>query len=139
MDKDVAIRAEDKNFLYAQSHQNDPLGCAIAKEVINILQEDNLIGKANLLSDRFINELRRIKENNSIIKEVRGRGLMIAVQLHREGIVTTVFREMMKRGYFIGVNPMVNILRFYPPLIIKEKDVLNMCTELELVLRNYSL
>lgn len=138
MEKDVASQAEDKNFLYAQSHQNDPLGCAVAKEVINILEEDNLILKSNLLSDRFINELRRIKENNTIIKDVRGRGLMIAVELYKDGIVTTVFREMMERGYFIGVNPLANILRFYPPLIIKEKDVFDMCVELESVLQCFN-
>lgn len=138
MDKKIATKAEDKNFLYAQSHQNDPLGCAVAKEVINILEEENLIDKSNVLAEIFINELRRIKENNSIVKAVRGRGLMIAMELHKEDIVTKIFKEMMKRGYFIGITPSANALRFYPPLIVEEKDIINMCLELELVLREYS-
>ncbi len=73
---------ESKPIKYAQSHQNDPLGASVAREVFRIIKDENLIKRSQRLGTYFLNELKRIAKQNSIIKEVRGRGLMIAVEFN---------------------------------------------------------
>ncbi|NIS15912.1 MAG: aminotransferase class III-fold pyridoxal phosphate-dependent enzyme, partial [candidate division Zixibacteria bacterium] len=68
------------SFYYYQSHQNDPLGCAVARAVINILQEEKIIEKSNTVADYFFDKLQELKQKYSIIQEIRGRGLMFAIE-----------------------------------------------------------
>ena len=70
-----------KQINYAQSHQNDPLGAAIVLEVIRIIKEDGLIEQSKNISKNLISGLEDIKVRTNKIKAIRGRGLMVAVDL----------------------------------------------------------
>lgn len=133
MSKEIANKVEMKNFIYAQSHQNDPLGCVIANEVINILKEDNLIDRSKNIGEFFINQLNEIKNTTSIIKDVRGRGLMLAIELNIKNVTNIISKKMLEKGYFIGTA--LDVLRFYPALTISKNDILDMCKALKDVLR----
>lgn len=135
MSKETANEIEMKNFHYAQSHQNDPLGCVIANEVINIIKEDNMIAYSANIGEFFINQLKDIQNSSSIIKEVRGRGLMLAMELNIKNITEIVCEKMLERGYFIGTTAACNVLRFYPALTISKNDILSMCEALKDVLK----
>jgi acetylornithine/N-succinyldiaminopimelate aminotransferase len=137
MDALVARILENNDFLYTQSHQNDPLGCAVAGEVIKILEETTLIKQSEILGDLLLEELTNALSNRPQVKEIRGRGLMVGVELHREGIVEEISAKMLNGGYFIGITPSANVLRFYPPLIIEEKMIEPMCTLLGEIIGDY--
>ncbi|MCK5220467.1 MAG: aminotransferase class III-fold pyridoxal phosphate-dependent enzyme, partial [Candidatus Aminicenantes bacterium] len=66
--------AADSGFKYMQSHQNDPLGASIVKEVINIIDSGDLIAEAERKGELFLQQLTDLKED-AIITGVRGRGL----------------------------------------------------------------
>lgn len=126
MSRNVTERLEAGEFRYAQSHQNDPLGCAVAREVIHVLREDGLIERSNRVGVYFLQELNRLGEWYAVVKEARGRGLMIALEFdsRREGFsVARLYRELLDRGFIVGYHPAANLLRFQPPLIIGEQDI----------------
>ena len=124
--QDVADRLEKSDFQYAQSHQNDPLGCAIAREVIKVIREDDLVKQSKKTGFLFLHELKRLEIQYGIIKEIRGRGLMLAMEFrsdYERFSLNSVFDELIKKGFIVGYKPQANLFRFYPALTIKEKDI----------------
>jgi len=127
----VATLVEEKKFMYVQSHQNDPLGCVIANEVIQIMKEDNIISRSKKLGIFFVNALQELKNNFPIIKEVRGQGLMLAIELIPNYSSDLIANKMLEKGFFIGNTSSSNTLRFFPPLTTSEETILKMCRALE--------
>lgn len=114
------------SFQYHQSHQNDPLGCAVAKEVITIMKEENLVERSNQLGNYFLDRLLQLKKKNSSIKEVRGRGLMIAIEFQEtiaHAIMDTMYQQLIQQGFIIARRPGLNVFRIDPPLIIQKDDI----------------
>jgi acetylornithine/succinyldiaminopimelate/putrescine aminotransferase len=75
----------------------------------------------------------RLKEKFPFIQEVRGKGLILGMELKMEG--GAIVLEMMKKGILINCT-MGNVLRFLPPLIVTEKEVDQVVQALEEVLEN---
>jgi acetylornithine/N-succinyldiaminopimelate aminotransferase len=139
MARDVAQKLGDSGFHYAQSHQNDPLGCAVAREVVAVMREEGLVERSERVGAHFLHELARISERHDAVKEVRGRGLMIAMELEgRSGgpSATSVYGELLERGFIVGCKPAANLLRFYPPLTIGEEDIAGLVESLDSVCLN---
>jgi acetylornithine aminotransferase len=137
MTREVAERLEDSPFHYAQSHQNDPLACAIAKEVIAVVREEGLVERSDRVGARFLRKLERVGQRHGVVKEVRGRGLMMAMEFgsHDGGFsLDSLYRELMERGFLVGYKPVANLLRFYPALIIGEGDIAPFLENLDRVL-----
>ena len=109
-------------FRYAQSHQNDPLGCAIGLEVINYIEENGLIDKGNKTGEYFKVQLERIAEKHrGKVKEVRARGLMLALEFTGHVNGEAINNQLFESGFITGFK--LNTLRFLPPLIITENDI----------------
>jgi acetylornithine/N-succinyldiaminopimelate aminotransferase len=125
MRSDIAEKMEDSGFHYAQSHQNDPLGCSIAKEVIAILREEHWIEKGDELGAYFLEGLKRLGEKHAVVKEARGRDMPIGLELHRHEKLTAeaVYRMLLERGFLAGYYPAGNMLRFDPALTIDRRDI----------------
>lgn len=134
MRKEIASKVEKNNFAYAQSHQNDPLGCRVANEVIKIMKEDNLVDRAKDIGEFFLDQLKKLKNSCGVIKDVRGRGLMLAIELNIENSTEQICEMMLEKGFFIGTTSISNVLRFYPALTISREDILSMCEALKHVL-----
>jgi acetylornithine/N-succinyldiaminopimelate aminotransferase len=137
MKQEIARQLEKSGFRYVQSHQNDPLGCAIAGQVIKTIQEDGLVHRSEKLGRRLIRDLQKLKDEFPLIQQVRGRGLMAAVEFAKtNGIPTaeSVANEMLKNGFILGFSPDANLIRFLPPLTIEESEIDNMVEVLCLVL-----
>ena len=131
---DVARRLEDSSFHYAQSHQNDPLGCAVAREVITVLREDALVERSARVGTYLLQELQRLRERHDVVKDVRGRGLMIALEFRDDDKVsfaTLTYRRLLEHGFLVGCKPAFNTLRFYPPLTIGKDDIARLLEELD--------
>ncbi len=106
-------------FKYAQSHQNDPLGAAIVRQVIQEIKEDDLILKAREKGAVFLAMLKSLVDNKSILK-VRARGLMFALDIVDEHVGNEIFKELLKEGYIICNRNA--LFRIDPPLTIDEAE-----------------
>ena len=111
---------------YGQSHQNDPLGAAVARQVVRVIQEDGLIERGRRTGALLLAGLEGIKERTHSIKEIRARGLMLAIELHDDAETSFTawsHRELARRGYLLDRRPHVNVLRLDPSLTIEQADI----------------
>jgi acetylornithine aminotransferase len=132
MNNKMAVEFEKSNIIYAQSHMNDPLGCAIAKKVIEIIRRDNLIQKSMEMGDELLEGLSKLKNKHPCIKEIRGRGLMIAVEFHLDTInLEEIHKNLFVSGYIVGMHLLANSLRVYPPITINPSVIESFLTTLD--------
>jgi acetylornithine aminotransferase len=132
----VAERLGTTGFHYAQSHQNDPLGCAVARVVIAVLREEGLVERSAATGAYMLAVLQRLAERHSQIVEVRGRGLMIGVEFEESAspAVMALYRALLKQGFLAGCKPVASLLRFYPPLVLTREQVDRFLKSLEQIL-----
>lgn len=131
MNRQTIHELEATSFKYMQSHQNDPLGAAVVKEVIAVIQDESLIEHAAVNGNVFLDALRAL-ENQAAVRAVRGRGLMFAVDLRDISTSSEVFRALLEKGYI--VCPRGATLRIDPPLTIDRDEFLSFVHALEEVL-----
>ncbi len=126
MTRAIGARLERERFHYAQSHQDDPLGCVIAKTVIDTLRRKSLIERGARMGKVLLDGLRSVARSHTAVTDVRGRGLMVVLEVDGTGkkdVVTPLFRRLLDRGFLVGCKPAASLLRFYPPLVISEDDI----------------
>ncbi|MDH3799642.1 MAG: aminotransferase class III-fold pyridoxal phosphate-dependent enzyme, partial [Desulfobacterales bacterium] len=126
MTPEIIEHLNNKSFYYYQSHQNDPLGCAVARAVIKILQEEKIIEKSKTAADYFFDKLQDLKQKYSIIQEIRGRGLMFAIEFKdtlEDELLSDLYVQCIKRGFILAKRPGLNVFRLDPPLIIQKEDI----------------
>ncbi len=99
----------------------NPLGCAVAREALKVLVEENLIENAQVQGDYFQKRLKEIKSPH--VKEVRGKGLMIGVELVPEAKGARRFCEALRDKGVLCKETHENVIRFAPPLIIQQKEI----------------
>ncbi len=121
----VAEALEARGFHYAQSHQNDPLGCAVAREVITVLREDKWIEQGNVLGTYFLDGLKTLQKKYAVLKEARGRGMLLALEFHpHESIsVAWAYHALMEKGLLVRHYNEGRILRFDPSLNIEKESI----------------
>ena len=114
----------------------NPLACAAAIAVLDEIDENKLVAKAKSLGNFFKVNLENCKTDSGKIKEIRGIGLMIGIEL--DGCNAQKVKLMlMEKGYL--VNSIGNsVIRILPPLIIEEPEIKKFCDDLNSILKNYS-
>ena len=119
---------------HASTFGGNPLVCAASIATVEALLEDGLIlDQCNRMSRYLFERLNQLKDEfQGKVIDVRGKGLLIAMELMREGVPYVL--ACMDRGVLIGLAGAGNILRFTPPLIVEEKDIDHMIDVLEDVL-----
>lgn len=97
-----------------------PLACAAATAVIRTINEENLVANAATMGDYLMSRLRDLAKTTPVLKEVRGRGLMVATEL---GVPSgPVVAACLARGLLVNsVRP--TAVRFVPPLIVTRQDI----------------
>jgi ornithine--oxo-acid transaminase len=99
----------------------NPLACAVARAAVKVLVEEGMIENAARQGDYFQDALRGIRSN--IVKEVRGRGLMLAIELHPDaGGADRLCKALKTRGILVK-DTKVDTMRIAPPLIITRDQV----------------
>ena len=138
MSSDCAAKLENRGFRYAQSHQNDPLGCSVAREVISILREGNWVERGNTVGAYFLEGLRHLQEKYDVVKDARGRGMLLALEFHPHETVSAswVYHTLLEEGFLVGCYPAGNILRFDPSLTIENEDIKQLLVCLNSILRS---
>lgn len=96
------------------------ISCAAANATIDYIMEKNLMQNAMEAGNYFMQKLEMLKNRHRKIKEVRGMGLMVGVEL--KGSADEVAKICMGKGLLVNVID-GRILRFLPPLIISRKEV----------------
>jgi len=99
----------------------NPLACAVARRAIEILERDRLAERAAALGDRFRARLAAMR--SPIVREVRGRGLLIGIELEADaGPAKDYCKRLMHEGVLCK-DTVERVLRVAPPLIVDERDL----------------
>jgi len=99
----------------------NPLGAAIAREALKVLIEEKLIDNSFELGKYFREKLSEIMSKH--VKEIRGKGLFIGVELKPEAKGARRFCEALKDKGILCKETHENVIRFAPPLIITKEDI----------------
>lgn len=99
----------------------NPLACAVSRMALKVLVEEGMIENARIMGDRFMNGLRGF--NHAAIKDVRGRGLMMAIELHEDAGGARRFTEALMRRGLLCKETHTHTIRFAPPLVIAAPEV----------------
>ncbi|MBT5632312.1 MAG: aspartate aminotransferase family protein [Nitrospina sp.] len=103
---------------HAATFGGNPLACSAALASLQVLTGKNFLSKANETANYFLKRLKEI--DNPVIKEARGTGMFLALELKKPG--NEIVIDCMKQGFLINCIQQ-NVLRFIPPLIITRKDI----------------
>lgn len=98
----------------------NPLSSAAAKAVLQIIKEERLPERAEVMGRRLTHLLRELKEKTKLIREVRGLGLMIGIELRIR--FQNILLRCAERGLLVLYSGR-NILRLLPPLILTDEDI----------------
>jgi ornithine--oxo-acid transaminase len=99
----------------------NPLACAVGREALRVLVEEDMIENAAVMGDYFMDQL--VEINSPHIKEVRGKGLLIGVELTPQAGGARRFCEALQHNGILAKETHVNTIRFAPPLIITEAEI----------------
>lgn len=112
----------------------NPLACAIARAALRVLTEEDMIGNSARMGERFQQGLKGIRSN--IIKDVRGRGLMLAVELDPAAGGARKYCEALKERGILAKDTHGHTIRIAPPLVITPEQVDWAVEQFETVLRD---
>ena len=105
---------------HAATFGGNPLACAASLASLKTITKNGFLQKASSTGDYFLEQLHNLKKNFPIVRDARGAGLMLALELDRPGVA--VVTKCMAEGLLINcIQP--NTLRFLPPLIITRKEI----------------
>ena len=116
---------------HSSTFGGNPLSCAAGTATLQALTQDGLIENAEKMGRRLREGLERLKEKHRIIREIRGKGLMIGVELKFQ--VKDIILDGIKNGVLILYSGR-NILRFLPPLVISKDDITKVLETLDILL-----
>ena len=118
----IAANTDILNVFNPGSHGStfggNPLACAVSSAAIDVLVEEELAKKSFELGSYFQEQLKKI--NNPLIKEVRGKGLFIGVELNKEA--RFYCEKLMEKG-LLCKETHESVIRFAPPLIITKEEI----------------
>ncbi len=121
----VLSNSEVMNVLQPGEHGStfggNPLACAVARTAMKVLVQEGMIVNAAAMGAYFLEGLTQIK--NPIIKEVRGRGLLIGVELSPEAGGARAYCEKLKEKGVLCKETHDHIIRFAPPLVITRSEI----------------
>jgi len=118
---------------HSSTFGGNPISCAAGIASIQALTQDGLVKNAENMGKIFIEKLERLKNKHKIIREVRGKGLMIGLEIKFE--IKDILLEGIKNGILLLYSGR-NILRFLPPLVISEEDITKVINTLDVLLTN---
>lgn len=99
----------------------NPLASAVAEAALDVLIEEKLPEKSAQMGEYFMGQLKKM--NSPHVKEIRGKGLMIGVEIKKESGTARPFCEcLMKRG-ILAKETHHQVIRFTPPLVISKKEL----------------
>ncbi|RMW36846.1 MAG: acetylornithine/succinylornithine family transaminase [Nitrosopumilus sp.] len=116
---------------HSSTFGGNPISCAAGVAALKSITEDGLIENSEKMGKLFREGLEKLKENHTMIREIRGKGLMIGVEMKFE--VRDILMGLIREGVLMLYSGR-NILRILPPLVITEEDVTKVLHALDIIL-----
>jgi acetylornithine/N-succinyldiaminopimelate aminotransferase len=113
---------------HAATFGGNPLATAAGVAALKAIQEDGMLENCQRVGAYFMQRLKDLQQRYAFIKEVRGRGLMLGIQLDFPG--GHLVNDCLERGFLVNCT-MDTVLRFLPPLIVQESEVDLLITTLD--------
>jgi ornithine--oxo-acid transaminase len=106
---------------HGSTYGGNPLGAAVAREALKVLVDENMIEHSATMGEYFMEKLREIDSRH--IKEIRGKGLWIGVELYPEAGGARRFCEALQDEGLLCKETHHHVIRIAPPLTIKREEV----------------
>ncbi|KAG2480367.1 MAG: Acetylornithine aminotransferase [Nitrosopumilales archaeon] len=116
---------------HSSTFGGNPLSCAAGTAAIKALTQDGLVENAAKMGKIFFEGLQNLKDHHKIIREIRGKGLMIGIELKFE--VKDILLEGIEKGILLLYCGR-NIIRLLPPLVITQEDIAKVLETLDILL-----
>jgi len=116
---------------HSSTFGGNPLSCAAGIAALKALTEDGLIENSEKMGKIFREGLEKLKEKHTMIREIRGKGLMIGIEMKFE--IKDILMGLIKEGILMLYSGR-NILRILPPLVISEDDITKVLHALDSIL-----
>lgn len=116
---------------HSSTFGGNPISCAAGTAALKALTEDGLIKNSEKMGKIFREGLEKLKEKHTLIREIRGKGLMIGIEMKFE--VRDVLMGLIREGVLMLYSGR-NILRILPPLVISEEDITKVLHSLDTIL-----
>ena len=113
---------------HASTFGGNPLATAAGVAALNAILEEGILENCTKVGSYFLSRLGELQRKFSFVQEVRGKGLILGMELKKEG--APVVKRMMEKGFLINCT-MGNVLRFLPPLIVTKEEVDQLIKALE--------
>ncbi len=117
---------------HASTFGGNPLATAAGIAALSAILEEGMLQNCQSVGEYFRSRLEGLKKKYPIIKDVRGKGLILGMELALDG--GSIVKEMMQRGFLINCT-MGNVLRFLPPLIVTKEEIDPMLEVLEGIMK----
>ncbi len=106
---------------HGSTYGGNPLACAVAREALKVIEDENLVEKSLFMGHYLKESLRNII--SPYVKEVRGQGLLIGVELKKSAGGARKFCEALMEKGILCKETHKHVIRFAPPLIIKREEL----------------
>jgi len=106
---------------HGSTFDGNPLACAIGTAALDVLIDEKLDQRSAELGAYFMKRLKEL--NNPLFREIRGRGLLIAVKLKKEAGSARKYTEALMRNGILAKETHETTIRFAPPLVIKREEI----------------
>ncbi len=140
--REIADRFQN-GMEYFNSFGGNPASCAVGQAVLEVIREEKLQKRALEVGNYLSNLLVKLKEKNSLIGDVRGRGLFLGVELNRDPVTLEpagaeadrVINEMKERCILLSTDgPGHNVIKIKPPLVFNEENAHFLAETLDYIL-----
>ncbi|WP_321926501.1 aspartate aminotransferase family protein [Paraburkholderia guartelaensis] len=126
--------AHERGFLFYTTHVSDPLPAAVGLRVLDVVERDGLVARANIMGERLRRGLLDLMERFDCIGDIRGRGLLLGLEIVKDrrtkepadGLGAKITRECMKLGLSMNIVQlpgMGGVFRIAPPLTVSEQEI----------------
>lgn len=112
------FRSKIPRGLHTSTFGGNPIACAGICATLDYIEKHNILDNVNNLGNYFVNKLKKIK--SPAVKEVRGQGLMIALELNKKAMP---YVQLLQKKGILVIPSTDNIIRFLPPLIITKEEI----------------
>jgi 2,2-dialkylglycine decarboxylase (pyruvate) len=123
---EIERAAHDRGFLFFTTHVSDPLVAAVGNTVLDVLERDKLDLRAAESGGFLADGLRELAARHDVITDVRGRGLLVGLELLSDEIGAAVTRRCLELGLHMNVVQlpgMVGVFRIAPPLTATREEL----------------
>jgi acetylornithine aminotransferase/acetylornithine/N-succinyldiaminopimelate aminotransferase len=112
-----------------------PLACAVSLQLLHTLERQKILKHVQKIGTYMLQRLEDLQAKNDAIRQLRGLGLMIGMEMESAEVAKAVFKQLLDRGIIVNRTD-ETVIRFLPPFIIQKKHVDHAVRQLEQVLAN---